>query len=43
VAEAQAQLAIGEAKKEAEKLARELAEVVLQQQGPPGTPKPGGG
>ena len=32
---------IQEAKKKAEKLAQELADVVLQQQGPPGTPKLG--
>jgi hypothetical protein len=36
VTEAQAQ----QAKKEVEKLAQQLGDVVLQQQAPPGTPKP---
>lgn len=40
VTEAQArEQAIQEAKEKAEKIAKELADIVLQQQGPPGTPR----
>lgn len=38
VSEAQAQQAIEEAKQQAVELAKDLADLVMQQQGPPGTP-----